>query len=144
MPAAVIFKPIPPLAVGIIAVPVIAPLITGLESVGAVPNTAAPVPVSSVKELIILAEVIELAAVPYKVPVVGKVTVVAAVDVMVVANAPEVVNAPPSVIVLPAPLAIPVPPLVGDKTFSQLVTPTLLLKRIPPVTTAAAAGSVKE
>ena len=92
----------------------------GVTNVGLVANTAAPLPVSSEREVASWLEVIEPEAVPYRVPDVGRVTFVLPVWVKVRGKLPEVVKLlavvmlPPSVMVL-APLSMPVPPLAPDK-----------------------------
>ena len=81
----------------------------GVTKVGEVAKTAAPLPVSSDKEVARADELMEPVAVPYKVPLVGRVTVVVPVWVKVKAKLPEVVRLLARVIVLD-PLLTPVPP----------------------------------
>jgi len=124
----------------------------GVVSVGEVPNTKPPLPVSSVTEVASCAEVMDPVAVPYSVPEVGNVTAVVAVDVSVVANAPEVVRLPPRVMVLD-PLLMPVPPKVGEMIVPchtpVPIVPTLVSEdrvtpelSVDPVSVPAAAVTV--
>ncbi len=64
-------------------VPPAVPIVTVEAKVGAVPKTARPVPVSSLKEPDRFAEEIDPLALPYSVPEVGNVTLVVPVNVLV-------------------------------------------------------------